>query len=119
MRKYTCTIAFALSCTFSTFAQTPCLTQNKLIDAQKLKSQKEIQKYEILDNNGSFKYSDLFYFNTEGNAATDDDLYQGAISETRYDDHNNIVLYENRNITSAGIDNATIADGIKNEYACR
>ena len=86
---------------------------------EKLKSQNEIQKYEILDNNGSFKYSDLFYFNTEGNAATDDDLYQGAISETRYDDHNNIVLYENRNITSAGIDNPTIADGIKNEYACR
>ena len=83
---------------------------------EKLKSQKEIQKYEILDNNGSFKYSDLFYFNTEGNAVTDDDLYQGAISETRYDDHNNIVLYESRNITSAGIDNATIADGIKNEY---
>lgn len=37
MRKYTCTIAFALSCTFSTFAQTPCLTQNKLMDAQKVK----------------------------------------------------------------------------------
>ena len=26
------------------------------------------------------------------------------------------MLYESRNITSAGIDNATIADGIKNEY---
>ena len=119
MRKYTCTIAFALSCTFSTFAQTPCLTQNKLIDAQKVKVAEGDTEVRDIDNNGSFKYSDLFYFNTEGNAATDDDLYQGAISETRYDDHNNIVLYENRNITSAGIDNATIADGIKNEYACR
>lgn len=84
--------------------------------AESLKSQKEIQKYETLDDNGSFKYSDLFYFNIEGNAATDDDLYQGTIIETSYDNHKNIVLYESRNVSQTGIDNAKIADGIRNEY---
>ncbi len=78
MRKYTCTIAFALSCTFSTFAQTPCLTQNKLIDAQKVKAAAKAAQslwkptHEILytpdENNEWKKYSENNYtYDTAGN----------------------------------------------------
>ena len=39
MRKFTLSVALALGCTYSTFAQIPFQLQSKLIDTQKHKQQ--------------------------------------------------------------------------------
>lgn len=84
--------------------------------SEEYKSQKEKQSYEPLDDYGSFIYSDFIYYNFKGEAATDADLYQGTITDVRFDSHGNLTQSEDRIVSQSGVDNAVMSDGVKNEY---
>lgn len=80
------------------------------------KAQMERQSYNSLDDYGSFTYTDFIYYNLNGDAATDADLYQGTITDVRFDSHGNVTLSEDRTVSQAGVENAAMSDGVKNEY---
>lgn len=81
-----------------------------------MKSQKQKLKYEKADDNGSFRFYNLVYYNTNGNEATEDDLYSGTTMYVDYDVWGNELVYEERQVSQLGLENAQITDGVKNKF---
>ncbi len=80
-------------------------------------SQKQKLKYVKVDDNGSFRYYNLIYYNASGAEATDADLYSGTTMQVDYDSWGNEKVYEECQISQAGgLDHPTVLDGVKNEF---
>lgn len=80
-------------------------------------SQKQKLKYEKTDKNGSFMYYNLIYYNTDGQEATEDDLYSGTTMQVDYDVWGNEKVYEECQITPyGGLEAPQVADGVRNTF---
>ncbi len=80
-------------------------------------SQKQKMRYEVVDDNGSFRYCNLIYYNTAGEEATEADLYSGTTMQVDYDAWGNEKVYEECQVSqSGGLENPTVLDGVKNEF---
>ncbi len=80
-------------------------------------SQKQKLRYETVDDNDSFRYYNLIYYNANGDEATDDDLYSGTTMQVDYDAWGNEKVYEECQVSqSGGLETPTILDGVKNEF---
>ncbi len=80
-------------------------------------SQKQKLKYVKVDDNGSFRYYNLIYYNADGGEATEDNLYSGTTMQVDYDAWGNEKVYEECQVNQVGgLDNPTVLDGVKNEF---
>lgn len=80
-------------------------------------SQKQKLKYVKVDDNGSFMYYDLIYYNADGGEATEDNLYSGTTMQVDYDAWGNEKVYEECQVSQAGgLEAPKVLDGVKNDF---